>query len=60
MVPEAREILRVAARDKDRDAKFKPRGAEPDKPAPPTKAQEQAFAAELRARLAAQKAGGTR
>lgn len=60
MVPEARELLRVTARDKDRDAKFKPRGAEPEKPPPLTKAQEKAFADQLSARLQAQKAAGGR
>lgn len=64
MVPEARELLRVAARDKDRDAAFREgkRFAKegPEKPPPPTKAQAQAFAAQLEARLLAQKAAGSR
>jgi hypothetical protein len=64
MVPEAREVLRRATRDKDRDAKFDrdKRFAKegPEKPPPPTKAQAQAFADQLEARLRAQKAAGTR
>ena len=55
MVPEQREALRRAVRDRERDAKFKPggRAAEPDRPPPPTPEQAKRFAENLSARLLA-------
>lgn len=63
MVPEAKEVLRRAARDKDRDAKFDrdKRFAKegPPKPPPPTKQQAEAFAEELAARMGLKAKVGT-